>query len=83
MTQVIVLGSTSKNDLGVAIDATIKAMIADGSRTFLAGSIAKEIRKTGMYVYGPDVGKYLSRHPAFCPVCTHRKHIRWQLVGEL
>lgn len=70
-----------QEDIVAAIEMVIRQRIADGSKTFLAGSIARECCAKGTYVKGGDVGRYLHNHPTrFTKMKMSQRSWRWQLV---
>ena len=67
----------------VVIEATIRSMIQDGSKTFLAGAVAIAAQNYGVNVTGAYVGRYFNHHPAFENIIAAKGKNRWKLVGEL
>ena len=69
--------------LVTAIEAVIRQRIADGSRTFLAGSVAKECCDLGTHVTGADVGRYFHNNQhLFRKLKMSKRSWRWQLSGD-
>lgn len=84
MTSAVVHPCTTKTDHAVVIETTIKALYDDGTRSFFATHIARDIRKkTGVKITGVVVGKYLSSHPCFIPDGVNNNGVRWKVVRKL
>ena len=72
----------SKPDAAVVIDATLQQWIADGSRTFLAKHVAKELQNNGHDIRSCDVARFCKHSDNFTPMKSTYGGTRWQLVEE-